>query len=325
MNSLAEIKSVGISWKRSKLEWDMLEKGLSQAEMLEHYRKEDLDVERILASHERQRRNIERLMSDIPEAEMIDLLEVERGNINPKVDLLFAIGGDNFFQRCTHKFSDSYLVGVNSDIQTSFGAILNFDYNSVYANIDRILQGDFNAESWCRISTSFNGHQIEDATCAVALSIKATDMISRYLLKKGSESEEQKSTGLLLATGAGSGLGAWYRNAGLYLPMVGATIISNSENNVVTSIIPGSYQPLTSFPHTAPEFRTVTREPFKADVSHYRWLNLSVSAGEELSLRYWSVHPSELSIDSINRYEVKEGDLLKFRFSEKPLKIVGKY
>ncbi|MFA6460835.1 MAG: hypothetical protein WCV90_01095 [Candidatus Woesearchaeota archaeon] len=319
------IERIGVTWKRSKLEWDMFEKGLSQAEMLEHYREEDLDVDRIIASHDRQRRNIELLMGDISEAEIIDLLDVERGRINPNVDLLFAIGGDNFFQRCTHQFADSYLVGVNSDVRTSFGAILNFDYDSVHANLDRILKGDFNAEYWSRISTSFNGHKIEDTTCTLSLSIKATDMISRYQLRKGDESEEQKSTGLLLATGAGSGLGAWYRNAGLYLPMVGATILRDPETKVATSIIPGPYQPLTSFSHIAPEFRTVTREPFKADLSHYRWLNLKVSEGEELSLRYWSVHPSELSIDSINRYEVKEGDMLKFRVSEKPLKIVGKY
>jgi len=299
---------VGIAAKLSKLEWDMYRLGLSREEIIESYKRQKKDVQRILDSHKRQKRCIDNIVAVSSDAEVIDMTKLQETNTPaPEVDLLISIGGDNFFQRCAYYFEHSYLVGVNSDPETSHGALLNFNYYTFRANLDRIVKGDFEIEEWTRVAAALNGKRVKDANCTVALSIKATDMISRFLLELNGDSEEQKATGILVVGGAGSGKGAWYRNAGVYLPMLKSAL----------------YPEITQeFSKTSGELRTLTREPFGDVDCLYRWLNLTIPPGDQLRLRYWASDPSELSIDSIKRYHVKEGDVLTFQASERKLKVV---
>ncbi|MBI4980942.1 hypothetical protein HZC30_05300 [Candidatus Woesearchaeota archaeon] len=301
---------LGLAAKLSKIEWDMHRLQLSYGEILNTYRQQGKDVGKIVASHTRQKQNIEEILAQVPGAEVLDVIALQK-NCTPKaeVEILIALGGDNFFQICSHLFPEAYLVGVNSDPQTSYGKLLYFTPDSLRQRLKQIVKGDFNTEYWARVATTLNGARVEDSTCTVSLSIKATDMMSRYLLKLNGESEEQKCTGILVVSGAGSGTGARYRNAGLYLPQVKS----------------GLYPLVTSeFSRISPKLRTLTREPFMGEECKYKGLNLRVQEGEELTLMYWANDPSELSIDSINRYDVKEGDELKFKVSDKPLKVISK-
>jgi NAD kinase len=299
---------IGIAYKLSKLDWDIHRLGLSREEVIETYRQQEKDVDKILKSHKRQNDCIDSILAENSNAEIVDMIRLLRGEIAiPEVDLLISIGGDNFFQICAYHFPNAYLVGVNSDPETSHGALLNFDYESLQKNLTDIVNENFEHEEWTRIATTLNGQRVKDANCTVALSIKATDMISRYLLKLNGESEEQKATGVLVVSGAGSGKFAWYRNAGVYLPMLKS----------------GFYPETTKeFSKTSGVLKTLTREPFGADECSYKWLNRTVNPGDKLTLIYWAHDPSELSIDSIKRYDVKEGDVLTFKESDRKLKVV---
>jgi NAD kinase len=309
---------IGIAAKESKIQWDMHRLVLSWDEVVKLYEKQRKDIDKIISSHERQKRSIESIISRCPSAQMIDMRLISFGEkIKPELDMLIAIGGDNFFQLCTHHFQDAYLVGVNSDSETSHGALLNYSYDTLLPKLDNILKGNFRTENWTRVATELNGKRVEDATCTVSLSIKATDMISRYLLTLwsnsveggGAISEEQKATGLLVVTGAGSGDGAWYRSAGLYLPLVKSGVYKISTKE---------------FPKDSGRIMTLTREPFNAEYCQYRLLNRTIWPDGGASLIYWANDPSELSVDSINRYKVKDGDRLTFRVSEKTIKVVAR-
>lgn len=305
------IVKLGLATKLSKLEWDAYRLGISTNEVIESYRAQRKDVDKILNSHQRQKDNIAKILELAPEAQKVDVLAIqEKKTEKPDIEMLLSVGGDNFFQICSHLFPKAYLVGVNSDTQTSSGALLYFNLENLTKILPRLIgSGNFTYEPWARVATTLNGQRVEDATCTISLSIKATDMISRYLLKHNGEAEEQKCTGILIVNGAGAGKGAWYRNAGLYLPQIKS----------------GRYPQVTmEFPRTSPELRTLTREPMHGEDCRYKWLNRTVQKGEELHLIYWSADPSELSIDSINRYDVKEGDELKFKVSAQPLKVVSR-
>jgi NAD kinase len=298
---------IGIAAKHSKLEWDMLGTGMSKDELCKQYSEKGQDVKRILSSHDRQIRSIESILDAVGDVEIIDMINIDDAEKVPELDTIISIGGDNFFQKCAFYFPDAYFVGVNSDTQTSHGALLNFDYISLQKNISDIVKGNFEAEYWTKTATTLNGNRLEDTTCTLALTIKTTDMMSRYLLRLNDEQEEQKATGILVATGAGAGKGAWYRNAGLYLPQVKS----------------GLYPTITSaFPKEARMLRTITREPMGGEDCEYRWLNHTVMDEEELRLVYWTHDPSELSIDSIERYDVNEGDVLAFKISDNKLKVI---
>lgn len=298
---------LGITTKLSKIEWDMHRLGLPYEEVLNTYRQQGKNADKIVTSHFHQKQNIERLLIRVPDAEVIDVIALQETRIpKPEVEMLAVIGGDNFFQICSHLFPDTYMVGINSDSQTSYGKLLYFTPESFEQCLERIATGEFNTEAWTKIATTVNGIRIEDSICTVSLSIKATDMISRYQLKLNGKSEEQKSTGILVISGAGSGTGAWYRNAGLYLPMIKS----------------GAYPLVTQeFPRTSTELRTLTREPFMGENCEYQGLNLQIK-GEELTLIYWANDPSELSLDSVTRHDINEGDLLTFKVSENKLKVV---
>ena len=298
--------SIGIATKLSKLEWDMHRLGMSRDETIVRYRAEQLDVGKILDSHERQQENIESIVHQV-DGTHVDILAISAGAARPAIDLLIAMGGDNFFQLCAYHFNDAALVGVNTDPQTSHGALTYFDHDSLERKLPDIAAGRYEIEQWTQIATSLNGQRVADASCVVSLAIKATDMVSRYLLKMNGEQEEQKATGILVAAGAGSRKRAWYRNAGLYLPQVRL----------------GIYPLVTQeFPVTARELHPLTREPLGGEDAPYRWLNHTIPEGASLSLVYWANDPSELSIDSVKRYEIKEGDELTFWVSEKPLNVV---
>lgn len=299
---------IGIAAKLSKIEWDMHRLDKTWDEVIRLYRFQKEDVDKILNSHHRQKENIEHIQECFPDAKLVNVIGIENGiEEKSSLDVLISVGGDNFFQICTHLFKDCYFVSVNSDSLRSHGALLNFDSKSLESYASKIIDGSFNYKCWTRVSTFLNDKYLGDSSCTVSLSIKATDMISRYLLNYKDFSEEQKSSGLLVVSGAASSTGSWYRNAGLYLPQLKS----------------GFYQsPTRNFSKSAQEIRTLTREPFKGADCNYKLLNLSVKKGEELSLIYWANNPSELSFDSVKRFEVNEGDRLSFRVSEKPLKVI---
>ena len=305
---MAKLK-IGIAAKLSKLEWDMHRLGLSREQAIDSYKREGMDIQKILSSHERQKKSIDTLLSVAKGAELVDMVEVPRGADRPELDVLLAIGGDNFFQLSAHYFPEAYIVGVNSDPQTSLGALLYYNYSSLIPKLSSIQDGNFRTEHWTTIATTLNGKRIEDTFCTLALSIKATDMMSRYLLSTQEGQEEQKSTGWMLVSGAGSGNHSWYSTSGLYLPQIGS----------------GLYKTIAEpFSRISKILKTLTREPFGGKLCSYKLLNYTLHPEEEITLVYWAQDPSELSLDSIRRYDVREGDHLSFRISEHPLKVVAR-
>ena len=336
---------IGLAAKYSKLEWDQYRLGLSEEKILDQYKQQNKDVEKILQSHSRQKRNIEVLLNKLGSAEIVDILAITKGkSAKPELDMLIAMGGDNFFQICSHYFADNYLVGVNTDPLTSKWVLLKFNSETLSLELENILNEKFKVEEWSRISTKLQNQQLENANCTVALSIKATeenfkdiqkniDALGKHLKtyedfhrKVGAtlsttvnhwnagskelgkiDSEEQKFTGILVVSGAGSEKGAWYRNAGLYLPMINSKLYPNAT---------------TAFSFSKSVIKTLVREPMDGEDCHYKWLNQTIPAGQTLKLKYWANDISELSIDSIKRYDVKEGDELEFSVSDKKLRVV---
>src|SRR3989338_3978996 len=164
---------IGVAYKYSKLDWDMLTTGMSEKELIEHYIKGEQDPKRIISSHERQKRCISTILDKMPEAEIIDIKGIEDSKIKaPDLETVIAIGGDNFFQKCAYYFPDAYFVGVNSDPETSHGALLNFNIESIIGNLERIRKGDFSVEQWTKIATTVNGKMYEDTCCTLSLAIK---------------------------------------------------------------------------------------------------------------------------------------------------------
>ena len=295
---------IGLATKLSKLDWDCYRLNMKRDAVIEIYKRQEKDVDKILASHNRQNANIEDILRIAPDAEKVDMLDLQKNpKRRPDLDMLLVMGGDNFFQIAAHHFPYAYLIGVNSDPQTSHGALLNYTPESLIENLPGIIEGHFQTEYWTKIETKLNGKMLEDAGFTISLSIKATDMMSRFYLKRDGLAEEQKATGILVVTGAGTGKGSWYRNSSIYLPAVGYDMPKEIERD-------------------DRKLKTLTREPMGGVDCPYQGLNMTIGEDDELNLMYWANDPSELSLDSIKRYDVFEGDRLSFRVSDRYLKVI---
>ncbi|MBU43648.1 MAG: NAD+ kinase [Spirochaetaceae bacterium] len=269
--------------KRTKWQRD-LERYGDQDFLKRIYDLQNHAFEKVHSSHERQIQNLEKLQSHLPEAQYIfreDLVAFE-----PKPgQTLISLGGDNHFVYCARFAGNEPILAINSDPATSTGSLLYFDTESFLKKLERwkdpstpIQPEITRQEAWTMIEAELqypDGRIIRTGPCISEISIRNAfpDAMSRYVLSVEDEPpEEQKSSGLLIATGAGST--GWFRNC-----------------------LPPSIQRTSraTFGREDPSYRIVAREPgFKAGRKYrYRYRNL-----ETQQLRVISEMDGEFTIDA---------------------------
>ncbi len=295
------MKKVVVAVKRSKWERDLKAYGSAEA-VRELYRIQNNSHEKIYGSHERQARNLEILREALPEAVLAERDELDDLDLG-KFDFIISLGGDNHFVYVSHFASrDTPIIGINSDPETSIGALLHFDAPGFAAG----LKGDpasaeFLMEDWSRIECNLkylDGSERKTRLCTSEISMQCNfpAFISRYWIRKGEgEWEEQKSSGMVLATGAGST--GWFRNCHWRENQAGAV-----------------------FPQTAPMFKAIARE-LRATKS-YRYQKVSVGPND--SLEIISEMDGQISVDSHPEATVPfpSGCTARFTLSDNTLKVV---
>lgn len=205
--------------KRTKWERDLARYGTSRTAR-KIYKRQNHAYEKVYASHERQLENLAFMRKQLPDARFIYREELPFIEWR-ELDLLISLGGDNHFVYTSHFAGGRPVMGVNSDNHTSTGALLYFNPATCSAEIHRLQAAEnwrtlLRTESWHRISGEArypDGRKIKIEPCVSEITVRSAfhDFISRYLITIDEElCEEQKTSGLLLATGAGST--GWYRN-----------------------------------------------------------------------------------------------------------------
>jgi len=207
--------------KLSKVQFDMIRYGWTYEELLEKYATGTEDKRRILASHARQVAALAVLEDRLDPEQIVrrDQPTVERLR---SASLVIAFGGDNHFQFVAQRVAgQTPLWGVNSDPRTSFGALLGGNADGLDIALDRLARGDYRFEPWTRVEVEVDGVTLPPALCDVFLGERERRFMSRHRLEFVSSgtsevrSMEQKSSGLLIATGAGSS--GWSTSAARYL------------------------------------------------------------------------------------------------------------
>ncbi len=233
-----------VSVKLSKWERDLQKYG-SIKELKKIYRLQNHIFQRVYASHVRQKKAFENLYKTLYK----DAVFIHREELNiPYVQqfpFLISFGGDNHFIY-TARFASQPIIGINSDPITSTGSLLYFntqDFIDLY-NKEYFINNLFKTENWTLIEGTIfypDNTQISTGKCISETIIRNEfpDSMSRYLVRiNQNKFEEQKSSGLLLSTGAGST--GWFYNC---LPHS----IQLYENPI--------------FSKDAPYFKTIVREP----------------------------------------------------------------
>ncbi|MBN1869017.1 MAG: NAD(+)/NADH kinase [Candidatus Omnitrophica bacterium] len=120
-------------------------------------------------------------------------------------DLVVTIGGDGTFLEAARGINRSILLGVNSSLSYSVGKFCVVNIHNFEAIIKKILKKDFKASLLHRLRLGIDGYCDKiDCLNDVLISHNSPASMNRYILKIGKIKEEQRSSGVWIATPAGS-------------------------------------------------------------------------------------------------------------------------
>jgi len=136
-------------------------------------------------------------------------------------DLVISVGGDGTFLRASHSIDEMStvpLLGINSSPSSSVGFFCAGDLEKFPSLLEGILSGHLTRRHLWRMRVAINGviHPLMVLNeCLFAASCPATT--SRYVLLNGGQSQLQSSSGVWIATSAGS-TGAISSAGGMVVP-----------------------------------------------------------------------------------------------------------
>jgi len=139
----------------------------------------------------------------------------DREHLRPirRADVIIPLGGDGTFLRASHYVEDLPMLGVNSDPAVSVGFFCGATRETFRARLRAWLRGALPRTTLTRLQLTLNGRRMPELIlneCLVTHQNPAAT--SRYLLHIGTRQEAQTSSGLWVATPAGSTAAA--RSAG---------------------------------------------------------------------------------------------------------------
>jgi NAD+ kinase len=241
--------------------------------------------------HEKEHPDIHRILESFQKSGL-EVIYAWKNTLTAKelqgIDVVVSIGGDGTALSASHFVEDKPLLAVNSAPATSVGALTTLDVGGLAAKLKEIAAGKFVTENLERIEVSINDKVLEHlALNEVFIASEKAYHISKYKLRIWGKEELQNSSGLIFSTGTGST--AWFKSAG------GET-----------------FSPQSKF------IRMIVREPYCGKSECKIMNNLEVKEGE--SIEIVPLVKSVLAIDSIREYPLSEGDVVRIRISEKPLK-----
>lgn len=208
-------------------------------------------------------------------------------------DLVVAVGGDGTLLAASHNVGSVPLLGVNSDPERSVGFYCAGRGDELEVALQRALAGSLPATWLTRMKVTLNGRVRSRRVLNEALySHTSPAATSRYILRYGSASEEQNSSGVWIGPAAGS-TAAQYSAGGQVLPL------------------------------RSKRLQLVVREPFAWGGQRYRLRHLLVGLGKSVSLKS-KMQDAALFLDGpYRRISVSLGDCAEFSASNEPLCVLG--
>ena len=127
--------------KRTRWKNDLARYG-SESATLEIYRQQNKNTSiKIIESHKRQLANLKKIKVFLPKIKIISLNEFSELDL-AKIDLFISFGGDNHFIAVAKLVGDIPLIGINSDTQSSTGALLYYDTDSFLLELTSHLKNN---------------------------------------------------------------------------------------------------------------------------------------------------------------------------------------
>ena len=290
-------KKVIVIPKLSKYELDLRTFKLTHEELIEKYKREGVNADKVLSTYRVQKINREKLASIIPEAKFMQRDDLTKETIK-NFDILISLGGDNHFMYVSNFADNKLLIGINSDPKSSEGALTSFNIETFEAFIPNLISGNYKIEEWTRLKVELNGKTLWPLiTCDLFLGEQERWNMSRHIIKFKGKEEEQKGSGLLVTTGAGST--GWYDSAVRYIKEKGEKISHLDKKGVF-----------------------LLTEPYKGKLSGCELIHEPFEEGDKVEVDSLNDSKGVISIDSLWVFNFNRGDKVVFSVSDKPLKVI---
>jgi NAD kinase len=276
--------------KFSKIEYDKRQYNLSLDDLINKYDMEGIEYDLIIASHYEQLKCINLAKELIPSAEFIDTPKLTT-NLTKDKDLIISIGGDEHFKYVYHNMlSDKLILNIRSDNLKSEGALSTCNRFNLNKMVKQMYNSSYLVDEWVTLEAELNDKPIENAIDTMYIGNSNGTKISRYRIAYGGKEEEQKSSGLIAVTGAGST--GWFRSSGG-----------------------------TSFSRNSKFGKFISREIYIGTKTANSIKSGEFTGDEELEV-HSLMENGIIEIDSIKEYKLKRGDTIKIRVSNKCLKVM---
>jgi NAD+ kinase len=164
-------------------------------------------VKRVKIAHEEHLASIEAVKVELGKRgiafRFIPRIDLERPVAD--VDMMISLGGDGTFLDASHFLDDIPILGVNSSSSSSFGHFCLSNADNFGAALDRIMTGDLEPLAILRLELTLNGTPVAERPLnEVLLAHNHPAATSRYYIEIDGFKEEQRSSGMWIATAAGS-------------------------------------------------------------------------------------------------------------------------
>lgn len=181
-------------------------------------RKRDVTVAKMERTHEAHERTIEAVKAALDALGCSSTFVYRaRMRMMRDVDLVVTIGGDGTILEVARQVEGVPLLGVNSAPETSLGLFCGADRKTIREQLARALHGVLPRTPLARLALEVNGERVWVLN-DVLYAHRNPAAMSRYILSIRGRAEEQRSSGVWVATAAGS-TGGIHSAGGRVLPL----------------------------------------------------------------------------------------------------------
>ncbi len=233
-------------------------------------------------------RTLRQLPADVRVVHRFDL------TVGGRYDFVVSVGGDGTFFQAARHLSDTPILGVNSDPARSEAVFCAATRHTFPRMLAQALDGRLPMAQLYRLHLAVNGEELpQRAVNDVLLAHDDPATMSRYRLRIGKREELQKSSGLWVATAAGSS-SAMLAAGGVRLPW------------------------------SVPRFQYRPRELYQGRLSHNRLTGRVLQPAERIRVTWLMSRGSAFIDGSHVRIGLRFADLLEIRLSlTDPLRVLG--
>lgn len=189
---------------------------------LEHYRDRYSDVEQesdltnkdysaVVKAHDRHYQTMDRLARKLGQNGVsIKKARPKQGdNIFNKATFVISVGGDGTVLSTTRAVDFKVPVLPLRSTPSSNGGLCRYDYNELNTVVDDVINEEYVLQNWTLLKLKYKDHE-EVALNDILVGPKKSMNVGRFVVQFHNHTEEHRSSGMVITTGAGST--GWYKN-----------------------------------------------------------------------------------------------------------------